>query len=184
MHTFDDKEVKENIDLINKEITTANKIISDLLDFTRDKSPVRLNVNLNQLVQEMLSKSPIPDTVRVQKDLAESMVPIAIDPTQIAQVFSNLIENAFQAMGEGGTLRVATRADNDTVAVSFTDDGCGIPQDNLDKIFDPLFTTKTKGIGLGLVITKNLVEANGGTITVESDGTSGSTFTLLFTRKA
>jgi PAS domain S-box-containing protein len=184
MHTFDDEEVKENIELINKEITTANKIIYDLLDFTRDKSPVRLEVNLNQLVQEMLSKSPIPDTVRVLKDLAEFMVPIAIDPTQIAQVFSNLIENALQAMGEGGTLRVATRADNTTVAVIFTDNGCGIPQDNLEKIFDPLFTTKTKGIGLGLVIAKNLVEANGGTVTVKSDGRSGTTFTVLFPRKA
>ena len=183
MHTFDDEEVKENIELINKEITTANKIIYDLLDFTRDKSPVRLDVNLNQLVQEMLSKSPIPDTVRVQKDLAEFMVPIAIDPTQIAQVFSNLIENALQAMEDGGILSVATRVDNDTVAVIFTDNGCGIPQDNLEKIFDPLFTTKIKGIGLGLVITKNLVEANGGTITVESDGSRGTTFTVLFSRK-
>jgi PAS domain S-box-containing protein len=184
MHTFDDEEVKENIELINKEITTANKIIYDLLDFTRDKAPVRLDVNLNQLVQEMLSKSPIPDTVSQKKDLAEFMVPIAIDPTQIAQVFTNLIENALQAMGEGGTLSVATRVDNDTVAVIFTDDGCGIPQDNLEKIFDPLFTTKTKGIGLGLVIAKNLVEANGGTITVKSDGRSGTTFTVLFSRKA
>jgi PAS domain S-box-containing protein len=183
MHTFGDEEVRENIELINKEITTANKIISDLLDFTRDKSPVRLDINLNQLVQEMLSKSPIPHTVRVLKDFAEFMVPIAVDPTQIAQVFSNLIENALQAMEEGGTLSVVTRADNDTVAVIFSDDGCGIPQDNLEKIFDPLFTTKTKGIGLGLVIAKNLVEANGGTITVKSDGSSGSTFTVLFTRK-
>ncbi len=112
------------------------------------------------------------------------MVPIAIDPTQVAQVFLNLIENGLQAMEEGGgTLKVSTRVTDTTFEVSFADEGCGIPEDNLGQIFDPLFTTKTKGIGLGLAISKSMVEANGGSISVESNGEKGSTFTVRFAKK-
>ena len=181
LHTFKDEEIKENIQLIDKEITTANKIISDLLDFTRDKTPVRLSVDLNNLVKEMLSKASIPNNIKVITELTESMITVSADPTQIAQVFSNLIENALQAMEDGGTLRVATKS-NGTAEVVFADDGCGIPQDNLEKIFEPLFTTKTKGIGLGLAISKSLIESNGGSISAESNGTQGSTFTVTFSR--
>ncbi|MBW2554831.1 MAG: two-component sensor histidine kinase, partial [Deltaproteobacteria bacterium] len=183
MDTSKDKAIKENLTILTREINTANKIISDLLDFTRDKSPVRLDINLNPLVKEMLSKSLIPNNIRVISDLTESMVPIAIDPTQVAQVFLNLIENGLQSMEEGGTLKVSTRVIDSTIEVSFADEGCGIPEDNLDKIFDPLFTTKTKGIGLGLAISKSMLEANGGSISVESDGEKGSTFTVRFAKK-
>ncbi|MCK5515111.1 MAG: hypothetical protein KAJ00_11480, partial [Deltaproteobacteria bacterium] len=138
---------------------------------------------LNPLVKEMLSKSLIPNNIRVITDLTESMVPIAIDPTQVAQVFLNLIENGLQSMEEGGTLKVSTRVIDSTIEVSFADEGCGIPEGNLEKIFDPLFTTKTKGIGLGLAISKSMVEANGGSISVESDGEKGSTFTVRFAKK-
>ncbi len=183
MDTAKDEAIKENLTILTREINTANKIISDLLDFTRDKSPVRLDINLNPLVKEMLSKSLMPNNIKVITDLTESMVPIAIDPTQVAQVFLNLIENGFQAMEEGGTLKVSTRVIDSTIEVSFADEGCGIPEGNLEKIFDPLFTTKTKGIGLGLAISKSMVEANGGSISVESDGEKGSTFTVRFAKK-
>jgi signal transduction histidine kinase len=183
MDTFKDEAIKENLKILTREINTANKIISDLLDFTREKSPVRLDVNLNHLVEEMLSKSLIPNNTRVITELTEHMVPISIDPTQVAQVFLNLIENGFQAMEEGGTLKVSTRVIDSTVEVSFSDEGCGIPEGNLEKIFDPLFTTRTKGIGLGLAISKSMVEANGGSISVESNGEKGSTFTVRFAKK-
>ncbi|MBW2184721.1 MAG: PAS domain S-box protein, partial [Deltaproteobacteria bacterium] len=184
MNTFKDEGVKENLKILSREITTANKIISDLLDFTRDKTPVRLEVNLNQLVEEMLLKSSIPANIRVITELTEHMVPISIDPTQVAQVFINLIENGLQAMAEGGgTLKVSTSVGDNTIDVIFADEGCGIPKDNLDKIFDPLFTTKIKGIGLGLAISKSMAEANGGSILVESDGHKRSIFTVRFLRK-
>ena len=183
MEASKDEAIKENLTILNREVNTANKIISGLLDFTRDKSPVRLDVNLNPLVKEMLSKSLMPNNIKVITDLTESMVPIAIDPTQVAQVFLNLIENGFQAMEEGGTLKVSTIVSDSTIEVSFTDEGCGIPEGNLEKIFDPLFTTRTKGIGLGLAISKSMVEANGGSISVESDGKKGSTFTVRFAKK-
>jgi signal transduction histidine kinase len=83
----------------------------------------------------------------------------------------------------GGTLKVSTSVTDNTIDVIFADEGCGIPKDNLDSIFDPLFTTKIKGIGLGLAISKSMAEANGGSILAESDGKKRSIFTVRFLRK-
>ena len=184
INSFDDPSVRENIKIITREIDTANKIIVGLLDFTRDKPPVHLDININQLLTEILSKQFIPDTVQVATDFAENLAPVIVDPTQIAQVFMNLIENAVQAMEQGGTLKMSTRANGKGIEIVVADNGCGIAPDNLGYIFDPLFTTKTKGIGLGLALSKSLIEANGGTIGVESVAGAGTTFTVVFQGKA
>ncbi|MDZ4186118.1 MAG: ATP-binding protein, partial [Desulfuromonadales bacterium] len=121
--------------------------------------------------------------------------PLHVDPGQIEQVLINFISNGVQALPEGGgTLRVEARQimndelrsmssdskfPGDGVAIAVTDSGTGISPENMKKLFQPLFTTKTKGIGLGLVVCKNLVEANGGTIKVESESGKGATFTVL-----
>ena len=87
----------------------------------------------------------------------------------MSRVFSNLISNAVQAMnGKDGEVNISTDADDDYLSVIFQDTGCGIPEENIQKIFEPLFTTKPKGIGLGLAISKRLVEQNGGKIEVAS----------------
>ena len=180
MDTFEDEAIKENIEIIAREINIADKIISDLLDFTRCKTPVRLAIDINQLVREMLSKSLIPQNVSVVTDFSNAMTLISVDPTQVAHIFLNLIENGVQSMEEGGTLIVSTTFTDSIVKVIFADEGCGIPQSNLKMIFEPLFTTKAKGIGLGLPVSKNMAEANGGSITVESKEGKGSTFTVRF----
>jgi signal transduction histidine kinase len=113
------------------------------------------------------------------------------DPIQMEQVFINLISNAVQAMTSprasaplpsagrgGGRLEISTRMANGFIAVEFKDDGGGISQENLEKIFEPLFTTKTKGIGLGLAVSKRIVEAHGGSIEVESEVGKGTAFTI------
>jgi signal transduction histidine kinase len=182
--TFKNEELKDNLHIIMREINTANKIISDLLDFTRDKKPIRLDINLNQLVKEMLSKASIPNNIKVTTELTEDMATVSIDPTQVAQIILNLVDNAVQSMEEGGTLTIATTVTNGTTDIIFTDEGCGISKENLERIFDPLFTTKTKGIGLGLAISKSMAETNGGSIVVESDGKKGSTFIVRFTQRS
>ena len=105
------------------------------------------------------------------------------DGEQIGRVFTNIISNAIQAMsGPGaakpGELDIDTGADGDSVWVRFKDTGCGISEENIQKIFEPLFTTKPKGIGLGLAISKRLVEQNGGAIEVASRVGEGATFTV------
>ncbi|MBN1840744.1 MAG: GAF domain-containing protein [Deltaproteobacteria bacterium] len=178
--TIEDEAVKENIKTMNCEIDTANQIITDLLDFVRIKAPVRQEVDINQLVKETLSRSLIPEDITVITDLAEHIAPVFIDPVQVGQVFLNLTQNAVQAMGEGGSLKISTRVRKGAKEVVFVDEGCGIPESNLGKIFEPLFTTKAKGIGLGLAVSKSLAEENRGTILVESEEGKGSRFTVRF----
>ena len=171
-----DEKTKKHLALIDRETEKADKIISDLLDFSRLKSPNRSSVKINRLIRQTLADFPTPPEVRVTCRLASHLPPLLLDQTQIGQVFANIVSNALEAMPQGGRLRVETKMEDDSVMVSFTDTGGGIPKENLEKIFQPLFTTKVKGIGLGLAISKKLVEAHGGKIWAESNGERGSTF--------
>jgi PAS domain S-box-containing protein len=172
-------EVKETLEILEKEVTTSEKIITDLLDFARAKAPTRRKVNVNHVVQKAVSRIAVPDNVEVVSQLDETLPIILADPDQLGQVFGNIALNAVQAMPEGGRLVVKTGVVSpEWVAVSFTDTGVGIPEENLDKLFEPLFTTKAKGIGLGMAVTRTLVEGHEGTIEVESEVGVGTTFTV------
>ena len=100
------------------------------------------------------------------------------DAEQMGRVFTNIVSNALQAMNRNGELKITTGAKDNMGWVKFEDYGCGIPEENLEKIFEPLFTTKPKGIGLGLAITKRLVEQNSGVIEIETQVAEGTTFTV------
>jgi PAS domain S-box-containing protein len=177
-------EVKEVLEILEKEVETSERIISNLLDFARAKSPIRRKVDINDVVQEALSHTPVPQSIKVVNQLDEALPTILADPDQLAQVFGNIILNAMQAMPESGRLVVKTSevfrkpSRSREVTISFTDTGLGIPEENLEEIFEPLFTTKAKGIGLGLALAKTLVEGHGGTIEIESEVEKGSTFTV------
>lgn len=111
--------------------------------------------------------------------LHKALPNIVADPDQLSQVFGNIVLNAVQAMPEGGDLVIKSKLESPKlVAVSLKDTGKGISKENLRKLFEPLFTTKAKGIGLGLTVTKTFVEAHGGTIEVESKVGKGSTFII------
>ena len=172
-------EVKETLEILEKEVATFERIISSLLGFARPKPPTQRKVDINAIAQEALSRTTVPENVEVTSQLDESLPTILADPDQLGQVFANLILNAIQAMPEGGKLAVKSELlSPEWMAVSFTDTGMGIREENLDKLFEPLFTTKARGIGLGLAITKILVEAHGGTIEVQSEVGKGSTLTV------
>jgi PAS domain S-box-containing protein len=177
-------EVKETLGILQKEVKTSERIISGLLDFARAKPPTRRKVNINDVVQEALSRIAVPENVEMVTQLDEALPIVLADPDQLVQVFGNLVLNAVQAMPDGGRLAVKTSEvseklpKSEWVAVSFTDTGVGISQENLDKLFEPLFTTKAKGVGLGLAVVKSLVDGHGGTIEVQSEEGKGSTFTV------
>jgi PAS domain S-box-containing protein len=190
-----ESEVKEALEIMAKEVATSEKIISSLLDFARAKPPTRRKVDVNDVVQAALSRISVPENVQVMSQLDESLPTILADPDQLTQVFGNIILNGIQAMTssnsvetpEGGRLVVKTFKTSEVseklpksegVAVSFADTGVGIPEENLDKLFEPLFTTKAKGIGLGLALVKTLVEGHRGSIEVQNAGEKGSTFTV------
>jgi signal transduction histidine kinase len=174
-----DEEALNTLKVLDKQIDIANKIVTDLLDFTRIKPPTQVRVDVNALIRESLTWISTPEQVAVKANLNGHAIMVKTDAEQVSRVFTNIITNAIQAMnGKDGTLSIETGEQEEMVCVRFTDNGCGIPPENLEKIFEPLFTTKPKGIGLGLAISKRLIEQNGGKIEVTSQAGQGTTFTV------
>jgi len=173
-----DEKVKKHMDILETEIVAADKIISDVLEFARTRPPSLTESDINGVVETALSKASITGTVKVQTDLRENLPKINIDVAQIQQVFSNLISNAIEAMPKGGELRVTTSQTDTFVSIAFKDTGVGIPKENIDKLFTPLFSTKTKGLGLGLAACQNIIVAHHGAIEFESKEGQGTTLII------
>ena len=171
--------VKEILDILDKEVAVCESIISSLFEFASSTPLLKREVDINDIIRGVLSNTTVPEKVEVVRQLDEVLPTILGDRDQLGQVFGHIILNAIQAMPEGGQLTVKSEfPSQEWVAISFTDTGIGIHKDNLGKVFDPLYTTKAKGIGLGLAIIKDLVETHGGTIEVQSEVGKGSTFTI------
>ena len=174
-----DETIKDYLNIIKDEIVSADRIVADLLDSVRTKPPHPEAVSAAELIGQCLRKLSVPAAVDIQLDLPAALPPLRVDPLQVQQVFRNLISNGIDAMAEGGALIVrATPADNGAVCIQVQDSGCGMSAEQLGRLFQPLYTTKARGIGLGLVVVKNLTEANGGTITVQSEPGKGTVFTV------
>ncbi len=172
----DNPKVLKHLRIMEKEIGNSDKIISDLLGFSQTRKPSVEPTHLNRVIENALSITKLPENVKVAKKLSPSLPQVLVDANQIRQVFINIILNAFQAMPEGGELKIETLKKASFVEVKFTDTGCGINKENLNKLFNPFFTTKSKGIGLGLAVTQVIIERHGGTIQVKSKSGEGSTF--------
>ena len=182
------EKIKEHLAMIEQEVHTADKIISDLLDFARGVTAERESTSVAGLVKKALERFPAPASVDVKIDLPEDLPDVFVDPTQLVQVLGNLVVNAYQAMKAGGRLTISARRvvyaatevnQKEMLEIVMTDTGQGIKAENMQKLFEPLFTTKTRGIGLGLAVCKKLIEANDGRIEVISEVGKGSAFTLI-----
>ena len=170
---------KEYLEIISSEVRNSEMIVSDLLDLSRIRPAEKEEIGVSELVDKTLEKQPPPEKMKVNTEILPSeLPPVFVDPRQVGQVLDNLITNAYQAMPDGGKLIISAQAEKEKVSFSITDTGCGISKENMEKIFKPLFTTRARGIGLGLAVSKNLVEVNGGSIEVESEEGKGSTFTV------
>jgi PAS domain S-box-containing protein len=191
-----DETVMEYLDIIKHEINNSERIITDLLDFARTKPPRKLAVMAGDLMGESLARCALPENVDIQMDIPDKLPPLNVDPLQMQQVFQNLISNAIQSMPEGGALSIGARLLNnggavgatgrsplqgtaDFIEICIADTGVGISPENMKKLFHPLFTTKAKGVGLGLTVCRNLTEANGGRIEVESELGNGTRIIIL-----
>jgi signal transduction histidine kinase len=175
-----DGNVKEYLDILRNEITDSERIVSDLLDSVRTKPPQPAPIGVREAVEQTLSKLAIPPVVRVELDLPAALPPLWADAQQLHQVLRNLISNAVEAMPDGGTLQITATADEvrNNVTIRVHDSGIGMTPEQLGKLFQPLFTTKVRGIGLGLVVVKNLIEANKGKVEVQSDVGKGTRFSI------
>lgn len=168
---------REMVRLIEREIEYSNKIINDLLDYSREMQLELAGTTLKQLTKEALVMVDMPRNVKV-KDLTRSKARISVDAGKMKRVFVNIIKNAVEAMPRGGVLTLRSRETDDSLNVDFSDTGVGMPRCVLARLWTPLFTTKAKGMGLGLSICKRITEAHGGRISVESIVGKGTTFTV------
>lgn len=173
----------KHLDFIEKEVTISVRIIDDLLEFARIPKLSLAPVNVNQVIEESLELVEKPREITLGKDFLADLPLIEADASRLRQVFSNLASNAYDALSEripGGDtnpeLLISTKVINDMVEIVFQDNGCGITKENLEKVFDPLFTTKSKGTGLGLPVCKSILTAHQGNLKVESEIDKGTTF--------
>jgi signal transduction histidine kinase len=174
-----DKETAEHLDTISEEVLRAEKIVHDLLSLAHTPTPNGQAVPIAEIVDAALRRQPPPEGISTSIDLAAGLPHVYVDAQHVEMVLQNLMLNAYQAMQDGGQFAVRARLADQAVFVSVADTGCGIPPEHMDRLFEPLFTTKSKGIGLGMTLSRNLIEANGGTIEVESAVNQGSTFTVV-----
>lgn len=164
--------------VIEEQVDYMNKIVSDLQYYSRPIKPNIVITDLREIVREILSTIRIPKKIKVSINIEDAFSAFPIDPVLIKRVLTNLIMNAIQAMDDKGLLRINAYTKGNDAFISVQDTGIGIPEENLSKIFQPFFTTKAKGQGLGLAVCKRIIETFQGSITLNSKVGKGTTFTI------
>lgn len=172
-------EVQESLSSIQHQVDYINKIISDLQDFARPLKPEMVDVDVQTAIPEALGTVAIPESMRLVEEYAGGLQ-LKTDSTFLKRVLVNLVNNAIQAMPDGGTLTVKAFHEKGGVAITVEDTGVGIPDEVKPKLFQPLMTTKSKGQGFGLAVVKRLVEVQGGSISFESKVGVGTRFKIFF----
>ena len=173
-------EVTEYLDIVATQIRLSEKIVGDLLDFARIKPPQFENVSMQEIVDEQLKRAHSVNGIRIDRDFPADLPRVRVDRVQIGQVVLNLITNAVQAMnGHGANITFRGRpAANGFVRLDVIDTGTGMTPADMQRLFEPLFTTKARGIGLGLAVSRGLVLANGGVISADSSPGNGTTMSV------
>jgi len=171
-----DDDLIEGIDIIIKEIDRANKVIDGLLNFSRPMENEMKEIFLNELFKEValitnkyLGKQNVNLKLHVDEDAN-----IIGDKEKLKQVFINIIFNGVQSMDNGGTITINTEIIDNGVSISFIDTGMGIKKEDLGKIFNPFFTTKEQGVGLGLSISHRIIQDHKGYMTIDSIESKGT----------
>ena len=176
-----DDKAKEHLALIEREIKRSDRIIGELLDYAKEPTAQTERTSVRSLIDSSLENVDIPDAIELIVDLeVDGREPkdVEVDPGQIERVLGNLLSNAAQAMPEGGTLTVDCKTLETESWIRVRDTGVGIEDEDLDKVFEPLFTRKIYGIGLGLPLSLRYVRMNGGRLECESRVGEGTTFHL------
>jgi two-component system NtrC family sensor kinase len=174
-------EVRESLKQVRSEMARARKATDKFLKSTQSSLPIIREVRVQDLLDEiveLLERELHFNRITVKREYQDSLPPVQSDPSQLRQVFQNLILNAMTAIGRNGVITLTARGADRQVSVSVGDNGPGIPKERLEKIFDPLFTTKPDGTGLGLSIGAGILKKVGGKISVRSEAGKGAVFTV------
>jgi PAS domain S-box-containing protein len=176
-----DEKTQQHLDRIKSSVVNSTAIIESLLNLTRMDKPRLGRLNLIAITADAIAVSKVPSAVSIVNKFSEEEVAINADGEQLRMAFKNIIKNAVEAMDGKGMLTVTARTTADGKAeVSFTDTGPGIATENLGRVFQPLFSTKAKGIGLGLSIAKTIINKHGGTIEAKSEPGKGANIIIKF----
>jgi PAS domain S-box-containing protein len=168
---------RESLQIIERSIDYSDKIINDLLEYSAEIKLQQSATDPRSITGDALSLVRIPENIQVV-NRTQTEPKILVDANKVRRVFLNIIRNAVDAMPQGGTLMISSRQTGGDVELVFTDMGAGMTKETLSKLWTPLFTTKPKGMGFGLAISKRIVEAHGGSILADSTFSKGSTFTV------
>ncbi len=181
----DAKEARDLLASVMREVDRLTEITEDYLRLARVPTPAKRPEDLKKIIEEVLgfAREELERAgVKIVAELPEGGLPVSADEGQLRQVFLNLIRNAREAMATGGTLKVRAGSSGALLDVRVSDTGSGIPPEVREKLFEPFFTTKPGGTGLGLSLSRQIVEAHGGRIDVDSAPNGGTTFLLEFPR--
>ncbi|MEW6588746.1 MAG: HAMP domain-containing sensor histidine kinase, partial [Thermoproteota archaeon] len=171
-----DKKTQENYERIERATSRMSQLIRDILDYVRTSSPLREKTSLVSLLKTVIGDLSVPEDIRII--LPDEDIEIYGDAKQLEIVFSNLILNSIQAIEKKGKIMIQASETDDSVVIDVIDNGRGIEKENLMKIFEPLFTTKQGGTGLGLASCRSIIENHGGTIECSSIVGKGTVFTI------
>jgi signal transduction histidine kinase len=177
----DKRELQESINIARTEIDRLDSIVSQFLRAIRPSKPQLQPEDVNALLEETVRffQPEINDReIAVETELRSDLPPLQLDRDQMKQAFYNAIKNSLEAMKRRGHLRIGTDRDDTHVKISFTDTGGGISAENLSRVFEPYFTTKSGGSGLGLLIVRRIVREHGGELAIESSEGNGLTLTI------
>jgi signal transduction histidine kinase len=172
------EKIAEHLQRIERHVTLADNVITALSSFAKMPVPNLRPFSVEQCIREALEMNPLADHIKVGLDFSAALPAALADVDQIRIVFSNLIRNARDAMPEGGQLTIQGRQAKEHVELLVSDTGVGITPDNLARIMEPLYTTKARGLGLGLAIGRAILDKNKGSLRVHSEPGRGSTFTV------
>jgi len=173
-----DDKVARHLAIIEQQVAKADAIIGDLLDFSKAMAPKPTLCDLREIVRQSLESLVIPAKIRVEVSFAGEITTVWLDGELMERLLKNLIKNGVEAMPEGGRLDIEVRIGAEQVEIAVADQGVGIAEEHLDKIFEPLYTLKPGGSGLGLACVKHIVEEHRGKIEVNSRVGRGTRFTV------
>lgn len=179
----EDRKGVEYVRIVEEEVTASDRIISNLLEIARGKLPRKASVSLAPVLERAFQHAHPASSIRRRLTFDPDPFMVWGDPTQLQQIFHNLILNAAQAVGMEGEIRITARHAGEDDEIRVADDGPGIPAAQRAQIFDPLFTTKADGTGLGLTICRQLIERHGGSIELLANGHPGATFVIRLPRR-
>ncbi len=169
-----DEKILQHLNRIKEQVYIANTIIQSLMNLTKMKEPVKTQIDISDIIEKVIKDSKVPHGIEVIKELPEGELFISADKEQISMAFRNIVLNAAQAMDKHGRLLITAGKTRAGIEISFKDTGPGIAPEDMEKIFQPFFSTKARGIGFGLAICQMVVEKHGGAIEARSEEGKGA----------